>query len=228
MSRLSTCTLLLGASLLATLHTPAASAEARYISDILYVPLRSGPSNANKIIHKGLKSGTRLEWIRDEGEEFSFVRTKDGVEGFIRSQYLLTEPGARELLERAQLKADNLSQENSELKRRLAELESANSELNSSNQQSSRRGEKLEAELAEIKRISSEAIHLVERNKELVSNNVILKNRIETLELENAKLGDESAKQWYLYGAGTIVGGILIGLVAPLMRSRRRQSSSWA
>ncbi|WP_426416583.1 TIGR04211 family SH3 domain-containing protein [Aestuariirhabdus sp. LZHN29] len=228
MTRLPLSTLLLSASLLATVHAPAASAEARYISDILHVPLRSGPSNANKIIHRGLRSGTQLEWIRDEDEEFSLVRTTDGVEGYIRSQYLLTEPGARELLGRAQKKVENLSQENSSLKRRLGELETANSELTRNGKQSNQRSKKLETELKEIKRISSEAISLVARNKELVEGNVILKNRIETLELENAQLNDESDKQWYLYGAGTIVGGILIGLIAPLMRSRRRQGSGWA
>ena len=34
--------------------------EIGYISDQFYVPLRSSPCSTCKIVHKGLKSGTRL------------------------------------------------------------------------------------------------------------------------------------------------------------------------
>ncbi|MCL6417317.1 TIGR04211 family SH3 domain-containing protein [Aestuariirhabdus sp. Z084] len=228
MSRLPLHAVILSAVALAASYAPVVNAEARYISDILYVPLRSGPSNANKIIHKGLKSGTRVEFLKEEDEEFSMVRTTDGVEGFIRTQYLLTEPGAREQFARAQQRVEKLTQENSRLKQRLSELEKTSAKLSRDSKQSSQKNIELDAELKEIKRISSEAINLVGRNKELVERNVILKNRIDALELENSQLNDDSDKQWYLYGALTIVGGILIGLIAPLMRGRRNRSSGWA
>ena len=85
-----------------------ALADTRYISDLLYVPLRSGPSGEHRIIHWGLPSGMALEVLEeDEATKFTRVRTEGGTEGWIPSQYLVDEPVA----------ADRLAQAESEIER---------------------------------------------------------------------------------------------------------------
>jgi SH3 domain protein len=77
-------------------------AEDGYISDVLYVPLRSGKGNQFRILESAMKSGTKLE-ILEEDEENGWigVRTADGKEGFVRAQYIIREPTAQLKLARA-------------------------------------------------------------------------------------------------------------------------------
>jgi SH3 domain protein len=75
-----------------TMLTPVeiqAEQKTVYVSDIFYVPLRSGNSNKHRIIHRGLKSGTPLTLIESDLEtKLSRVSTSTGIEGWIQSQYL--------------------------------------------------------------------------------------------------------------------------------------------
>ena len=74
----------------------AAVGDVNYISDVLTVPLRSGASTAHRILHRGLPSGTQLTILAiDEEANFTQVRTAGGMEGWVRSQYLIGEPIAR-------------------------------------------------------------------------------------------------------------------------------------
>ncbi|HSN71639.1 MAG TPA: TIGR04211 family SH3 domain-containing protein, partial [Steroidobacteraceae bacterium] len=84
-------------------------AETVFISDVLTVPLRSGPSLRHKILHAGLPSGTRLETLTEDPESgFTQVRLSDGTEGWVRSQYLTSDPIAKVQLAAANREIDNL------------------------------------------------------------------------------------------------------------------------
>lgn len=86
--------------------TPAPLNEPRYVSDILYVPLRSGSSSKNRIVHKGLKSGTPITLL-EEVEGWAKVKTRRNLEGWIQSRYLLKSPTAGIKLAQAQQKLIN-------------------------------------------------------------------------------------------------------------------------
>ena len=92
------------------LSATTATAETAYISDNLTVPLRSGPSNANRILHRGLPSGTRLEILaRDSDSGFVQIRTDRGTEGWLPAQYLVDEPIARDRLVAANRRIQELN-----------------------------------------------------------------------------------------------------------------------
>src|SRR5262245_66422391 len=74
-------------------------AATMYISDQFTVPLRRGPSNSHKIVNAGLPSGMPLEIISEDKEAgFTEVRTPNGTEGWVPTQYLTEEPIARDRL----------------------------------------------------------------------------------------------------------------------------------
>ena len=75
-----------------------AAAETAYITDVLYVQLRSSPCSNCKII-RGLRSGSSLEVINiDEDAGFTEVRTGRGDTGWIPTQYIVREKTAAEKL----------------------------------------------------------------------------------------------------------------------------------
>ena len=108
---------------LGALSGRAFAAETAYISDRLTVPVRSGPSNANRILHRGLPSGTRLTILaRDETSGFVQIRTDGGTEGWLPAQYLVSEPIARDRLVAANRRVDELTETIEKLRSELATL----------------------------------------------------------------------------------------------------------
>ena len=57
-------------------------AEKVYIRDTLYVPLSGGQTQEHRILHRGLKSGLKLERLETNDEtDYSRVPTVAGLEG---------------------------------------------------------------------------------------------------------------------------------------------------
>src|SRR5262245_3520620 len=73
-----------------------------WVSDDFAVPVRSGPSNSNRILHKGLPSGTYIDVVeRDDAAGFVHVTTTSGLDGWIEAQYVTDQPIAKIRLEQA-------------------------------------------------------------------------------------------------------------------------------
>ena len=80
-------------------------------------------------------------------------------------------------------------------------------------------------ELAEIRSTSANAIELRDQNEGLRRRNNELAAQIEALEIENSRLANRSRQNWFIVGALVLAAGIVVGLVAPSLRRRRR--SDW-
>lgn len=91
---LSLCGMLLSAALWPNISL----AEDRFVSDVMYIPLRKAPGSKQEIIIRSLASGTQLTFIREELDSnkvsWSLVKTAEGVLGWARTQYLTDEPTA--------------------------------------------------------------------------------------------------------------------------------------
>ena len=211
---------------LAGMVGPANShAETAWISDNLTVPLRSGPSNAYRILHRGLPSGTRLEVLsRDADSGFVQIRTQRGTEGWLPAQYLVSQPIARDRLEAANRRIEELSRTIAEQKARLAELADGKRESDQNNAVLNRKVKALEQELAEIRRISAGAIAQNETNRELLALNERLRAEVEELITTIADLEANVQERWLLIGAGLVLLGLALG-VAIKARPRR---SAWS
>lgn len=199
-----------------------ASAQTRYVDDELVITLRTGPSNQNQII-RTLRSGTRLEVLERRDEQYSRVRVaSDGAEGWVLNQYLTDEPVAADRLAAAQRELSaanervaNLEQQVSNL---TSELETARADLEATRAEN----ERLSTELADVREASSNALRIREENESLRQRVNNLNDRLQQATMVNAELRSRSRQSWFIVGAGVLFGGIVIGLVAPTLRRRRR------
>jgi SH3 domain protein len=192
----------------------SASAATVYVSDQFTVPLRRGPSNSHKILHAGLPSGTALEVLsEDSAAGFTQVRTSNGTEGWIPTQFLSAQPVARDRLAAADRRVDSLEAQ-------LKNLRQSDSRANELGKQT----EKLQAELAEVRRMSATSIANYEENKQLKASNETLQQQVMQLSERVRQLERNVTLRWMLAGGGLVLLGLLIGA---LIKSRPKRSS-WA
>ena len=205
------------------LLTMSAHAETRYVGDQLVITLRSGQGTEFQIL-RTLPSGTKLELLED-ADKYSRVRTRDGTEGWVLNQYLVKTPIARQRLVMAEQKLARLEAENQRLNDELKALGSEKGKLSGDYRGLQKENKKLSDELTRLRRVAAKPLKLENENQRLKKELLELENAHELLEQENQVLSDASDRDWFLTGAGVVVLGILLGLIVPRLRPRRK--SSW-
>jgi SH3 domain protein len=213
---------LLVASSIVCVPAPAATV---YISDQLTVPLRRGPSNSHKILHAGLPSGMALEVLsEDAAAGFTQVRTPNGTEGWVPTQFLSNEPAARDRLTAANRRVESLEQQLKTLRDTYQETRGARTQSEGRVTDLSKQTEKLQAELAEVRRISATSIANYEENKQLKASNEALQKQVTDLTARVRDLDRNIVLKWLLAGGALVVLGLILGA---WIKSRPKRSS-WA
>ena len=69
------------------------------------------------------------------------------------------------------------------------------------------------------------ALAIDSENKDLKSRLVSLERQLQTVQQENESLKDRTARDWFMVGAAVVLLGIIIGLIIPKIRFRKK--SSW-
>lgn len=217
---------ILGALGLALMAAPVSHAqEARYVSDILYVPMRSGAGNQFRIVNSALRSGTHLKFI-EENEDGSWAKVAldDGTEGWIPTQYLIDEPTGRMRLTEAEAKVARLEQANQELAQKNEQLLAENNRLQNMATNTSTERDAMARELQNIKEISREELLLKENNTELQERNQVLQTERDALVAENEILRSDQKMDYMLYGAGLVLLGIILTLIVPALVPKKGYS----
>lgn len=196
--------------------------ETMYVSDILKLTLRTGPSTENKILAV-IESGQMLNIIKF-GDEWSQAQLPDGKEGWVLTRYLTPEETNNIKLERLESKHKNLMIQ-------AAALLEENNKLKAESQ-------KLRSDFEVNKKQMTRAQTDYETLKTEVAEFLTLKSKYETAASQLAeqtaradKLEDQLTKQelsyhikWFLAGSGVLVVGFLIGFSTK--RQRRRPALS--
>lgn len=204
-------------------HGSGAAAETVYISDVLTVPLRSGPSTGYRILHRGLPSGTSLQVLKRDSESgYAQVKTAGGTEGWLPIQYLVNEPIARDRLDNANRQIKRLEDTVAELRNRLGSIQQDKTEAESSNSALQAKIASLEQELAEIKRVSTSAMETAAANKRLTELNGRLREELDDMVVELDGLRDNAQQRWLIIGGGLVLLGLILGVV---IKSRPRRSA---
>ncbi|MEM7080903.1 MAG: TIGR04211 family SH3 domain-containing protein [Pseudomonadota bacterium] len=172
----------------------------------------------------GLPSGTALEILgEDEAAGYSQIRTSRGTEGWVRSQYLVTQPIAKLRLANAEAQLARARAELRSAQEKIRALSGDVSSQTSANAASRNRITQLESELTELKRVSGSAIELNSANLQLTETNTRLRDELDDVAEARARLESNERNQAILYG----VGAILIGLLAGVLIKSRPQRSAW-
>ena len=190
-----------------TLIPIVASAETRFVE--VEVTLRTGQGTQFGIVSM-IRSGTPVEVLeQDQRTGYSHVRMPGGTQGWILTRYLTQSPMGAEELVAARQRIEQLNRENREL------TEERNRYMGEA--------DNLADELARLKDLSSNAIALEDSNRTLRTTLNRNKERVANLEADNQRLRSTVTRDWFMTGAGVLVGGILIGVLLPRLRWRRRR-----
>jgi len=80
-------------------------------------------------------------------------------------------------------------------------------------------------ELADLRTAAANVVDISDQNSRLQQRLIEREREVEELTSENARLTGRDNRNWFIVGAGVLLAGIVIGLVAPTLRRRRR--SDW-
>ena len=162
----------------------------------------------------------------DEESGYTRVRMSDGTQGWLKSQYLVSEPIARNRIKALSEKHSRLEAEYQQALLRMQEQ----NEIHDSNltqiQALSTENELLNKELRDLKALAENVISINDMNLQLQTERDQLHLEIDDLATSISELKDTSDQDWFLRGAGTILLGLLVGfLVSRGLYSGRR--SGW-
>lgn len=203
----------------------AVFAETRYVTDELEVTLRSGQSTRNNIVRM-LKSGTALEVLEDSGDTgYSRVRLPSGTEGWVLSRFLVDQPVARDVLPEVQRRYAALMESSKSVNAKLNASTSSVSELQKERDSLRSENEQLAKELHTVREKASDVLNIDKQNSGLRQRVTTLEGENDQLRIFNEELSNRRTLEWFMAGGGVLFVGLLLGLILPRIRWRRR--SSW-
>lgn len=211
-------------ALLMTISAPS-FAENKYVIDTLYISLREGPSDGSRAL-RTLKSGTSLEMMDEQGgDDFIKVRTPDGLQGWVKSKFLTGEPVASARLQVLEGQVQFLKKENAQLNEALKQGRKELREIDTERKRLESEGQQLKSENLRIQNVAAKPMELDKENQDLKKRASDMEKELEVLRTEAAQFKDTSSRDWFLIGAGVLLGGMIIGLTLPKVRWRRH--SEW-
>ena len=194
-----------------------------YVIDEFLVPLRETPCSRCTIVHRGIKTGSKMRLL-EVVDGWGHVITARGVEGWMESQYLIDEPIARIKLNQQKKELAALKKRNSDLDKDFQELRAESKALRDQLDSSLGDTETVANELAEIRAISADAITLNQQNEQLVKNNHMLQRENDALKANVDDLQKDKRNESFLYGGLTVFLGAILVILIPKLRGRKRFS----
>ncbi len=203
----------------------SAYAETRYVTDQAKITMRSGESAKHRIIRM-LPSGTAVNVLStNSASGYSKIRLADGKSGYVLSRQLLNQPVARDRIVKLEQRIKELESTPGELSSKLAKLSKAHDELQRAHTALQSEKKSIQAELDELKRISANAVQIAQERKSLRKQVATMSRDLANQEQEVRELKNSSTQSWFLIGSGVLLGGILLGLVLPHLRVKKRRDS---
>lgn len=189
-----------------------------YVSDILKLTLRTGPSIENKILAV-IDSGQMME-IVEFGDEWSQVQLPNGKEGWVLSRYLTSNETNNIKLQRLETKHKNLMIQAAELLEENNRLKAENKKLSTEFEADQKQLVKVRTDYETLKTEAAEFLTLKTRYKRAASQLGEQTAKAQKLEEQLSRLGMNTYIKWFLAGSGVLIVGFIIGFSSK--RQRRR------
>lgn len=197
----------------------AVIAADKYVSDVIYIPVRSDKSPQSSILQQGLASGTKLNFVREEtgtdNNLWSLVVTPDGTEGWVRSQNLTDKPTAAMRL--AALPSSS---------RDLLTLQTENTQLKEQLEKVQQEYQQLLTDTEDMRQAATTALNLEDEHQRILKENQLLQTHADVLKAENEKLKNTDRFNHWVYGGGLVFGGVFLSFVLQAL-GRRKRKSEW-
>lgn len=196
-------------------------AQTQYVSDDLSITMRTGQGNRYSIIEM-LESGTPVHVVK-KANGYAEVQAPDGKQGWVLTRFLQPMPVARDRLADVQKQLTNIKQQNSQLQDKLKAALGTKSDQASAIQHLKQQNAALKQRLDHITTTAAHSLQISQQNDQL-------KTRVAQLEQERSQLQaenriTESRREGIVIGAVILILGMLVGLILPRLRVRRR--SAW-
>ena len=212
----------MGLLLMFCLFSTVVYGETMYVSDILKLTLRTGPSTENKILAV-IESGQQLEVV-EFGREWSQVQLSNGKEGWVLSRYLTDTETNNVKLDRLQSKHKNLMTQAAALLEENNRLQTENKKLEAAFKTNQKQADKVRSDYETLKTEATEFLSLKSKYEKAVSQLTEQSAKVEKYEEQLSKLEIGTYIKWFLAGSGVLIVGFLIGFSTK--RQRRRPALS--
>jgi SH3 domain protein len=204
----------------------AQAEETVYVTDEVKLQIRSGQGTKFRILTSA-KTGTTLTLLEeDDASGWSRIRTPKGTTGWVLSRLLTSTPVARLQLAATTSKLASAATEVIALKEALKNLQSDHQTMASETEALKTGKTRLIQELTSIRHASSKAIQIQKERNQLRERIINLERDMQTVSHEKQTLEESTLQDWFLIGAGVLLGGIILGLILPRI-SWRRKTSNW-
>lgn len=195
----------LGFIVLIALIQSAYAGEIRYITDQFEIALQKSKDPNSQVIMR-LKSGAPVEVLQAAGADgYARVSTFNNEVGWILDSFLMQQPGGR----------DQYLAINKEYQKLKKEIDSRVQE----------RTESLLAELEKLKKTAKRPLQLKEENQRLIKTLEEERASVEEIKQENREFKSiHKDRRWFIAGAITAIGSLLLGLIITRIPWQRRKS----
>ena len=218
-----------------SLDTAPALAETQYVSDVLIISVKKGQDPDAPVIGF-LRSATPLE-VLEESEELMRIQTKNGLQGWVRKKFIVTEkPKAviiGELEEKISLLESDiktlqdgsdsmeLATKDSEYKQEIAELKNALKKESKTRLALQKELKQINVKYQELSKKSKDKASISKELASLKNENKALKDKIAAQPPINTTSMLSGNMKWFLIGGGVLLLGFLIGRSIKVKRSYR-------
>ena len=214
--------LIVGALLSTTAHSATV-----YVSDIQFVAIREGLDNSTRAVERGIKSGTPLETI-EQGDGYTKVRTPNGNEGWVADYFLSEDAVTRDQLNTLQTSINRITESRSDISKSLTASQQKIKELNELNSSLKDENSTLKQQIESNTELSKKAQDIVTQNEDVSYQIESLKQQASTAIAQSQRLQDTTEQKWFMIGAATLLGGLLLGILIPMIRRKKNGSGSWS
>ncbi len=207
--------------------TTAAEASTVYISDVQFVAIREGMDNATRAVERGLKSGTPLQ-VLEQSQGYTKVLTPSGNEGWVADYFLSEDMVTRDQLDQLQQELNKSKQDVTLISNDLSRSNQKITDLENANATMQQRNNALEEQLQEASELSQRAQAIVANNDDVSYQLASLKQQADAAKQYAENLQDTTQQKWFILGAATLFGGLLLGTILPMLRRKKTSSGRWS
>ena len=109
-----------------------------------------------------------------------------------------------------------------QLRARVQELEREITDLLNQLGLAERSSRRMQQQMEEIRKASSDTIRVYDENKELKQKLSEAEKHNQEIEATNQKLLGSATRKWFMVGAGVLLIGLMVGLMLPHMNGQRK------